>query len=48
MMSSSDEGEDDIWLGLPPPSTGPKMERCLVGKEEVLMPETLVDQVIIP
>ncbi|KAK3099190.1 hypothetical protein FSP39_000785 [Pinctada imbricata] len=44
MMSSSEEGEDDFWSVLPPPSTGPKMERCMLGKEEILLPEVMIEQ----
>lgn len=43
-MSSSEESEDDNW-GLPAPSSGPKMERCLLGKIELLLPEAMLEQV---
>lgn len=43
-MSSSEESEDDNW-GLPAPSSGPKMERCLLGKTELLLPEAMLEQV---
>lgn len=43
-MSSSEESEDDNW-GLPAPSSGPKMERCLLGKSELLLPEAMLEQV---
>nr|XP_048774007.1 nuclear factor related to kappa-B-binding protein-like isoform X2 [Ostrea edulis]XP_056012397.1 nuclear factor related to kappa-B-binding protein-like isoform X2 [Ostrea edulis] len=42
-MSSSEESEDDNW-GLPTPSSGPKMERCLLGKTEFLLPESMLEQ----
>lgn len=42
-MSSSEESEDDNW-GLPAPSSGPKMERCLLGKTELLLPEAMLEQ----
>lgn len=43
-MSSSEESEDDNW-GLPAPSSGPRMERCLLGKTELLLPESMLEQV---
>ncbi|XP_061165469.1 nuclear factor related to kappa-B-binding protein-like [Saccostrea echinata] len=42
-MSSSEESEDDNW-GLPTPSSGPRMERCLLGKLELLLPESMLEQ----
>ena len=43
---SEDDGDDSPWGGNVPKLGGKKMERCLVGKQEIMLPEALTEQVI--
>lgn len=40
---SGDEEDDSTWAT--PKLGGKKMERCLVGKQEIMLPEALTEQV---
>jgi len=45
MWDPSGDEDDSPWGCNTPKLGGKKMERCLVGKQEIMLPEALTEQV---
>lgn len=43
---SGEEEEDSRWGCAAPKLGGKKLEQCLVGKQEIMLPEALTEQVL--